>query len=447
MSNRFSEVSSQPNDKTKDGAQNSSDGSRLNLVSLAGERSQTGSPTKISGLSQENSQAAVTAHGFPNLDITGISNNDTSSNTSGGFWGGIESAIKSGAEHVGSIVKAGVDYTTPVGLIDHFAGTNIGGAIGDMAQGFANEVVNDPKTLLKDAAIGAAIGVATVATGGGLEVGLAIGAGVMAASELYKNSGNGIGGEVNGAVGDAVGVGNSVVQFGKDVDTVVENKYPTTLAAQHAQQGLQNAGAFMAQTAAFAVGGAAGSQLAGAFGRMAASSMDSSASALKGDGSGQAETLTPEQQALQNSITKNQSLFNDAAKDGGVVPNEKQLYNVRFNKVTEPTEVASIEATKAGTTELAKPGQWIATRLNDDGTPNIENGVQNSWPVTEKTILKTYETTPEQLASSNEVVAPTKVGGQPVHMIKLDQPLAIKTSWAARAAKPVPTSPITTTTR
>jgi hypothetical protein len=76
-----------------------------------------------------------------------------------------------------------------------------------------------------------------------------------------------------------------------------------------------------------------------------------------------------------------------------------------------------------------EPGQWIATRLNPDGTPNMERGMVNQWTVTDKTILKTYKTTPEELSTAAKFIAGTKTDAPPVHMVQLTQPITINTSW------------------
>jgi hypothetical protein len=141
-----------------------------------------------------------------------------------------------------------------------------------------------------------------------------------------------------------------------------------------------------------------------------------------------AAALTPEEQALANSIKSNQGLFTSADDDNPVFGATKQDYNVRFTKVTEPTQVQTLESLKTGIPQQAEPGQWIATRLNPDGTPNIEKGIENSWPVTDKTVLKTYQATPETL-QNNAFVAATRTDAPPVHMVQLTEPTTIQTKW------------------
>jgi hypothetical protein len=146
-----------------------------------------------------------------------------------------------------------------------------------------------------------------------------------------------------------------------------------------------------------------------------------------------AAEMTPDQQAIADSIKANQAKFTAAGEDNSIITAGKQDYEVRFQKVTEPTQVQTLEGLKTGTTETAQPGQWIATRLNPDGSPNIENGIENKWPIDSKVVLKSYNATPEDLQNS-ELVASTKTGGPPVHMVQLTEPLTIRTSWGGQTS-------------
>jgi hypothetical protein len=131
---------------------------------------------------------------------------------------------------------------------------------------------------------------------------------------------------------------------------------------------------------------------------------------------------------VEESVARTQSLFKQATSaDGdGIIPSTKQDYNVMFQKVLEPTKIPTLE-NPAGAD--VQPGQWIATRLNADGTPNMERGMVNQWSVTDKTILKTYQTTPDELSTASKFIAATKTDAPPVNMVKLTQPITIQTSW------------------
>jgi hypothetical protein len=59
----------------------------------------------------------------------------------------------------------------------------------------------------------------------------------------------------------------------------------------------------------------------------------------------------------------------------------------------------------------------------------MERGMVNQWSVTDKTILKTYQTTPDELSTASKFIAATKTDAPPVNMVKLTQPITIQTSW------------------
>lgn len=137
---------------------------------------------------------------------------------------------------------------------------------------------------------------------------------------------------------------------------------------------------------------------------------------------------------LDQSIAQNQALFRAAATDDGdgVITAVKQSYNVQFRRLTSPELVPTLE-NPAG--QAAEPGQWVATRLNPDGTPNIENGMVNQWPVTEKAMLKTYQITHDQLPGADNLTAATRTDAPPVHMVKLTSDIKFKTSWGDLTGK------------
>lgn len=142
---------------------------------------------------------------------------------------------------------------------------------------------------------------------------------------------------------------------------------------------------------------------------------------------GAPKVLTPEELEIEHGIKLNQGIFRAAQQSGDVLEAQKQFYNVRFDKVLEPTRLITLE--NRGEGELVQAGQWIATRLDGSGNPVFEDGVQNSWPVKAAQILKAYQVDAAQLENSNSLIAPTKTGGPTVHMVKLDQPISFKAAW------------------
>ena len=136
---------------------------------------------------------------------------------------------------------------------------------------------------------------------------------------------------------------------------------------------------------------------------------------------------------LQQSIQANQDIFKDAADS--VQTATKQLYDVKFRKVTNPAgeRVPTLE-NPAG--EAVKSGDWIAQRLDANGKVVVENGRLNQWPIKEGKIPKTYNVTPEAMAGKTEFIAPTRIDGPPVHMVKLDEPIKILTPWGSMTGNP-----------
>jgi hypothetical protein len=84
---------------------------------------------------------------------------------------------------------------------------------------------------------------------------------------------------------------------------------------------------------------------------------------------------------------------------------------------------------------LVPKGAFIATRLDAAGNPVIEDGIENSWSMQAAKIGKTYQVEPATLENSTGFVAPTRVDGPSVHMVKLDQPTDIITKWGAMKGK------------
>lgn len=135
---------------------------------------------------------------------------------------------------------------------------------------------------------------------------------------------------------------------------------------------------------------------------------------------------------VEESVAKSQSVFNDA----DVVPAGKQLYEVKFRKVTDPAgeRVPTLE-NPAG--ETVQQGHWVAQRLDANGQPVIERGQVNQWPIsTDAKVAKTYNVDPETLATKTEFVAPTRVDAPPVHVVKLTEPITIQTKWGSMEGKP-----------
>lgn len=367
------------------------------------------------------------------------------------------------------MVKAGT--LPPLSIDGH--GSQGGGAWAvakDLGEGAWNQITEHPGQVLENAAIGAAVGIGATAlvaaTAPEVGVGLAVAGIGYAGYQLFEHVGSWL--------HDA---------------TVVDNQkdYSANEVAQ-AHQGLQDVGAGAVDVAAGVGGAVAGSYATGAIvgafkGAPSVNDGAPDTSQPPADGPAQpaevkpapaaaaqpadaqpvqpaaaqpadaqpaqpaagqpsdaqpapaqpndaqpAAAMTPEEQALANSIKSNQGLFANAGADNPVIAATKQDYNVSFTKVTEPTQVQTLESLKTGVPQAAQPGEWIATRLNPDGTPNMENGIPNSWPVTDKTILKTYQATPETL-QNNAFVAATRTDAPPVHMVQLTEPTTIMTKW------------------
>ncbi len=189
--------------------------------------------------------------------------NQTLGNGSTGFL----SSVTSAASHVkDAVVEHPLDTFNkiafmPEAALDAVAGTHTIKAIGELEKGAANEVIHHPGEILKDVAIGAAIGIATVATGGGALVAIGLGAAALATTELVKNKGN-----LSGVVDDAEAFGSTVAGWGNDFATVAGTGQHSQQEEAAAEQGLQQMGAFGAQTAAGIAGGMAGEAGAAAAG-------------------------------------------------------------------------------------------------------------------------------------------------------------------------------------
>jgi hypothetical protein len=126
-----------------------------------------------------------------------------------------------------------------------------------------------------------------------------------------------------------------------------------------------------------------------------------------------------------------QRYFGDHIDD--MIQARKQLYRVKFERITP--EMAGEDGTVRVPTlenpegQIERPEQWIATRLNPDGSPNMERGLINQWTVETKTILKTYVSTPEQLEGTSSITLPTRTDAPPVHMVPLEGPTRFMSDW------------------
>lgn len=169
------------------------------------------------------------------------------------------SSITSAASHVeDAVVNHPLDTFNsvafaPIAAMDALTGTHAIKAIGEIEKGAVDEVIHHPGEILKDVAIGAAVGALTVATGGGALVALGLGAAALATTELVKNDGS-----IDGVVNDAKALGNSVVDWGNDLAVVAGSGPHTKEEELSAEAGLRQLGAFGAQTAAGIAGGVAG---------------------------------------------------------------------------------------------------------------------------------------------------------------------------------------------
>ena len=143
-------------------------------------------------------------------------------------------------------------------------------------------------------------------------------------------------------------------------------------------------------------------------------------------------TETAPDEAVQQSIARSQAVFNDS----DVLPAQKQLYDVKFRKVTSPDgeRVPTLENPGG---EAVQQGHWVATRLDGNGQPVIERGQVNQWPMSsEAKIAKTYNVDAESLAGKTEFVAPTRIDAPPVHVVQLNEPITINTKWGTMDGKP-----------
>jgi hypothetical protein len=279
----------------------------------------------------------------------------------------------------------------------------------EFGKGAVDEVVHHPGHLVKSAAIGAVIGVAAVLVAPEIMVGAAVvGAGV-AAYEVAKHAGGWV----------------------HDAKVVAHPENYSQDEVEKARTDVRGLGAGAIDTAAGVVGGMGGGWAASTIKSKLA--QRAAAALEKNSVSTEVQVLAPE---VQQSIRTNQGVFQSAHSDNSVLTVRKQDYNVMFKKVTEPTQITTLESKAAGSAgEQLQPGQWIATRLDAAGKPVIEDGITNQWAVTEKAMLKAYKIDPQELQGTSKLIAATKTDGPAVHMVPLDRDLTIRTSWGQMSGK------------
>ncbi|HEY9777737.1 MAG TPA: hypothetical protein V6C81_28515 [Planktothrix sp.] len=140
-----------------------------------------------------------------------------------------------------------------------------------------------------------------------------------------------------------------------------------------------------------------------------------------------AAAAQPEPMTLQQT----QDAFRSQGDSDNLVPSVKRTdYSVSFRPSTAGQPVPTIESVKAGTDgQMPNPGDWIATRLNADGTPNLEDGVVNQWPISVKSIVSKYNGVDADSFTGSDVVTGTpKPSAAPVHMFQLPTDTSIQTS-------------------
>lgn len=154
---------------------------------------------------------------------------------------------------------------------------------------------------------------------------------------------------------------------------------------------------------------------------------------VDGNQSGDKKMTAPAAElTVEQSVAKSQAVFNDS----NVVPAQKQLYEVKFRKVTNPNG-ESVPTLENPGGETVQQGHWVAQRLDANGQPVIERGQVNQWPIsTDAKVAKTYNVDPATLATQTEFVAPTRVDAPPVHVVQLTEPIKIQTKWGAMDGKP-----------
>lgn len=288
----------------------------------------------------------------------------------------------------------------------------------DLITGAVNEVTQHPLQVLGSAAAGLAIGVAATLAAPEVVVAAGIGTAIYGGYEFLTHIGG----------------------WAHHADVVAHTDEYTAAEIAEAHNDLQNVGGDAALIGAGLIGGLGAGPLVGAASDALAGSAGTVA--LEGDIAAtegaaltpEAAALTPEEMALQRSIAQNQTTFAEANARGEVVQSVKQLYNVQFERVGPGGRLVPTLENPAGV--QVPEGGWVATRLNADGTPNVENGMVNQWTPEPRQILKQYVVNPEQLESGTSFVAPTNTSAPPVAMVRLTEARDFQTPWGSMHAEP-----------
>lgn len=149
----------------------------------------------------------------------------------------------------------------------------------------------------------------------------------------------------------------------------------------------------------------------------------------------QAEEGLREAKALQESTKSCIDTFNKARESNEVIELKTQFYKVRLDLVTEDKgrNIRTLESPNKDV-HLVK-GQFIATRLDADEKPVIDNGMVNQWvPSSNKHIAKKYNITEEEMKTATEkgissLVVSTRTDGPTVRAVIMTEPGFIISKW------------------
>ncbi len=318
--------------------------------------------------------------------------------------------------------------------------------VSDIARGAVDEVVHHPDQVVGAALTGLAIGTVAVLAAPEIAIAAAVaGAGYGAyelathiggwahSADVVSNTQDHTAAEVAAAHRDLQGVGAGGVLIGAGVvgslgAAPLVGAVTDAVAGSAASAASSAEGGLVSDTLANAVRSGRYEPVDAGNGITVLRPVGGGAGAEAAEAPAAAAALTPEQIAINESVARSQSLFQQAGEQGQIVPSVKQSYQVRFERVGPGgTTIPTLE-NPAGVS--VPEGNWIATRLNADGTPNFERGIMNRWTPSARDITSKYLITPEQLASSNgEISGFTNTSAPPVHMIRLDAPTTIQTGW------------------
>lgn len=294
----------------------------------------------------------------------------------------------------------------------------------DLAKGAVDEIIHHPGQVLGSALTGLAVGTAAVLAAPEIAIAAAVAGAGYGVYQLATH--------VGGWVHSADVVSNTEDYSAVEVDAAHRELQGVGAGGVHITAGV--IGSLGAAPLARAITEAVSASAAATEGAAAAVSTEGSAAATAettAESSAMAAeraALTAKQVAINESVGQSQSLFQAAGEQGQIIPSVKQSYQVRFDRVGPGGQTVPTLENPVGV--QVPEGNWIATRLNADGTPNIENGIMNRWTPPVKDITSKYLITPEQLAASNgEITGFTNTNAGPVHMIRLQAPTTIQTEW------------------